>query len=358
MSRVFFRRYRFFLNHHKNKFCKLFPILKNCLACYAENVSYCGVRIAKVFVGVQHNRWHGKIVEYPVYEKNDVDAPPHIFYKHVIRADSHAHRVCVGAHVETLDGFIVPVVAADPIRFRIPTDHPEGRGGYYKRSLVYVRKRTMPPKVDFLFKVPHGLKYLDYRRGFDNPLHEQEQSFCFLVARYWNPLRALVDAGMASGDLVRDRDIIKQLFTRKRIQQQIMVALQVHLRALGEDETVFAAVPHRKHMATLQEALEALTDRIKTGQNIKAEAEAVVAVSSNLLKATEMAGNWLGYGNGQPEVFKETLERTMIAPPRANGEFKMIPSRDTNGKGFMKRLVNGEKLEDANGEAADAEVVE
>lgn len=334
--------------------CNIFLTFKKTLAYYHKNVSYCGVKLAKVFIGVQHNRWHGKIVEFPVYEKSDPDAPKFIPYYLVTHAKFHARRVCVGTHIETLDGFIVPVVAADPIRFRIPTDHPEGRGGYYKRSLVYSREKKVPPKVELLFKVPAHLKYLDYRRGFDNPLHEQEQTFCFLVARYWNPLQALVESGMASGNIVRDRDIVKHLFVKKRIQNQIMVALQVHIRAAGKEEWDFGAAQHMKHMASLQEILDALAERIKTGQETKIEP--VVAVSNNLLKATEIAGNWLGYGNGQPEVFKETLERTVVQP--RNGEFKMIPSRETGVRnGHMKRLVNGEKIEVQDGEAA-AEVVE
>ena len=351
----FLSRLNIFSTAHKFGDCKLFLIFNKCLACYLKNVSYCGVRIAKVFIGVQHNRWNGKIVEFPVYEKSDPDAPQFVPHYMVTRSAFHARRVCIGAHIETLDGFIVPVVAADPIRFRIPTDHPEGRGGYYKRILVYTREKKVPPKVELLFKVPAGLKYLDYRRGFDSPLHEQEQTFCFLVALYWNPLQALVETGMASGNIVRDRDTVKHLFARPRVQHQIMVALQVHLRAIDEDESVFAAKPHRKHMDTLQEALEVLLDRLKTGQDAKADA--VVAVSNNLLKATEIAGNWLGYGNGQPEVFKETLVRTGGQPP-SNGSFKMIPSRETGARnGHMKRLVNGEKIEVQDGEAA-AEVVE
>ncbi len=202
-----------------------------------------------------------------------------------------AKSLKVGDHIETEDGWVVPIIRSWQNFFRIAAK----RSGTYSRWHVLKGQKIYfdPPKE-------HKLTY-EYsamgRRGEGKRLTKMQRKFCWQMAKEWDPVKALKIAGYALSDNPEyNQKSAEKILCMKKIQQGITNAIRTHLLAANLNEAEFVLLPKKK----LIDDLAALGDNLRKRTMVNSKfnedyLHAYLNTIAQLSKNINDMADWLGY---------------------------------------------------------------
>lgn len=220
--------------------------------------------------------------KYTVYEPGDTVPVKHSKY---IAAVWDAPNLKPGRWIQTIDNYVVQVIAREKGFFRIVSTSAK------RYSATSVKKR----KADIYFNPPPG--YFGTIQS-NRRLRLILKRFAWLYAKTGDK----IEAAMA----IYDHPTVKlalrhadKALAKKGVRQLVKDAFKEQLALAGLDESKFVAQAMLDHQKSLSELVEALTSRIKSGDELsQADADILGTILQHRSTAINDAADLLNYRNG------------------------------------------------------------
>ena len=238
----------------------------------------------------KHGGIQGKIYfkEFRCYQLSDINLPNYIPKS---KMQDAVKSLKVGDHIETEDGWVVPIIRSWQNFFRIAAR----RSGTYSRWHVLKGQKIYfdPPKE-------HKLTY-EYsamgRRGEGKRLTKMQQKFCWQMAKEWDAVKALKIGGYALSDNQEyNQKTAAKMLSLKKIQDGITKAIRRHLLASNLNEAQFVLLPKKKLLDDLGELGASLKKQMMSNSKVNEDyLDSYLKTTAELSKNINDIADWLGY---------------------------------------------------------------
>ena len=281
------------------------------------------------------------VFKYPE-DKELPEFPLHIIFHHTLQFA--AYKLSKGLWIETVDGYICPIIQSTYYCFRIP-----GGGRYIKASINAGNK--------VYFDAPHGEKLIfdKYREGTNKGFHIKNYKmlrFCWAMAQVWDIKRASRIAGY-------NEKTGMVIFDLPKIRRCIVSALALHMKAaaIGEEYVVEKKSKLIEELGELNKLVqEDIKGMLAKGNVDKDELDAKL---SSFLKLAERVGSeindfagWIGYSNKISGKMPDNVNVFQFGDNNGDG------NKLEGGKGNVGLLPTKNSFEDAPGEEVPASQIE
>lgn len=239
------------------------------------------------------------------------------------------HKIEIGEYVETLDGFICPVIKINTgtnyscrIYFRIAN-----KTGYaFRFGWVSQGKQE-------IYYDPPQEYFVSHLKKNPNWITRQQKRFAWAYAMHGDRKKAIKDAGFGFTNIRSIDTYSNQLLTRPIVQRAVSEAFRQQIQLAHEDENKFVIRRMIKTQDRLDEILDTLTEKIKDGEVSKEEVEVLNSVLKTSKELMASNAELLGY-KGESESFEMQIKgkrRTFdyAIPPATDVKFKEIDEKET-----------------------------
>lgn len=274
--------------------------------------------------GIKRNEIRYEI--HKVFKKDEInheDFPEqYVSYEHV---KQYIWRLEKGYWIETVDGYIAPIIGESKMHIRIP-----GIGNRYYRSQIATGK------ADVYFDQPDHY-YLGKVKGNGGYLSSQQKIFCWVMAQSWDMVKAIKEAGYSLRawtvrGISEERaaeTLANRLLEKQKIRDGVKMSIKMHLEALNMGEEQLVLNKRDKLMQDLGELQQwlktSLIQKVSDNQPIiQEEVVNYLKVVNALSEELNTVGEWLGYGKEQsiPNDGDENINVRMIEANISRGNAK------------------------------------
>jgi len=237
--------------------------------------------------GIQGRTYYREFTCFHLHDDTEHNVPSFITK---INIHQTAKTLAVGDHLETVDGFVVPVIRAWKNFFRIAAK----RSGTYSRWHV-----GKGQKIYFDPPPEHKLAY-EYsawgRRGRGTRLTRMQRRFCWELSKSGDAIESLKLAGYASNDAKYDQIYASKLLGMKKIQEGITDALRKRIAATSMEEAEFALLPKVRLIENLEELLRLLQRQVLGDDEKRSEyLDLFLQIADALGNNIDEMAIWMGY---------------------------------------------------------------
>ena len=226
------------------------------------------------------------VFKYPE-DKDLPQFPLNVIFHHTLKFC--AYKLSKGMWIETVEGYICPIIQSTYYCFRIP-----GGGRYVKKSIKSGNK--------VYFDAPHGEKFLftKYTEEKDGGFHIRNYKmlrFCWSMAQVWDIKRASRIAGY-------NEHTGKLIFNQAKVRRGIVSALALHLKAanIGEE---YVVEKKSKLIEELGELNELIKNDIKgmldkgdvDKEELSSKLDSLLKLSDKVSDNINDFAGWIGYSN-------------------------------------------------------------
>lgn len=254
--------------------------------------------------------------EFTVYESGDEYKPEYIKYEDVPKFIDSAK---LGDYLETVDGFITPIIKDYRYQFRIAAN----TGRAYLKS--YIRKG----KILLYFTPPRA--YFTYQKKDSKLWSVKEKSFCWLMAKSYNKYTSIVDAGYQIKGNQQILSYAEQLLKKKSIQDGIVEAYRKQIEIVS-DEPKFVINRFINLQDTIERRIRKVEKQLDNGGVSEAEINLLNSMISFGIEMAKINADLLGYGKEKSEEFnlqvkgKRTFNYNLS--PVKKAEFEVIEANE------------------------------
>lgn len=218
------------------------------------------------------------------------------------------NKLSVGTWLQTIDNYLVPIIVKSEAYFRIP-----GGGSY--------RAYNMREGAYLYFKPPREYKTLITNQGKGKSLTTRQLAFCWAMAKKWNIVDAVYEAGYSCQDYRMASVIGGKLIIYDKIKKGIMSAIKTHCEALGLKEEELALNKMNgllNSFRDLEQVLKSkLTDKITNNSVSKNDIDDYLKIAGKFSDEIKTAASWLNYDADAPIQIEG-------APDGSSFEYKSI----------------------------------
>lgn len=214
------------------------------------------------------------------------------------KAKSRIWILEVGEWIQTIDGFICPIIRASQMDIRLP-----GHGNQYRK------RQVANNRADIYFEQPDNYYFGRPKNGEPFNLSRQQKIFCWTMAKSWDVVAACRNAGykldvyLSRGYTLEKASEVyaERLLVKPKIQEAIKMSIRLHLQALNMGEETLALNKKdalMNDMITIQSGLRDLfLHKMQTGQPIVPEEMTMyLELVTKLSGEINTVADWLGYG--------------------------------------------------------------
>ena len=271
--------------------------------------------------------------EFTIYESGDEYKPEYIRYEDVPPAINNAK---LGDYLETVDGFITPVVKDYRYQFRIAANM--GR--------AYIKSQIRKGDILLYFNPPKA--YFSTPNKNAKLFSIKEKSFCWLMAKSYNKYTSIVEAGYKIKGNQQILSYAEQLLKKKSIQDGIVEAYRKQIEIVS-DEPKFVIKRFMSLQDTVERVIKKIEKKLDNGGISREEAELFHNMMSAGIDMAKTNADLLGYGKDSEEFNlqlkgKRTFNYNLS--PVQKPEFEVVETKELEGANKEESKENPETRED------------